>query len=182
MALHNINTIQNPSDFTYIHNNAINNYMYESLANLGQRFSPKGDGIKSNHCNIIRILKLNEDTYKDPSKYIGKMYINNGKLFLSILNKENIKNTPVDNIEPVELLYTLNNGVYTDVPITLNTKINGIDYYKENMLMFIDNKSNLFYIVSLGCDTDLGIIELNLECYNIITNKLVESVKFIDTN
>lgn len=182
MALHNINTIQNPSDFTYIHNEAINNYMYESLANLGQRFSPKGDGIKSNHFNIIQVLKLNEGKYKEPSKYITKMYINNGKLFLSILDKNNIKGKPADNIEPVELLYTLNNGVYTDVPITLNTKINGIDYYKENMLMFIDNTSNLFYIASLGCDADLGIIELNLESYNIITNKLVESVKFIDTN
>lgn len=179
MALHNINTIQNPSDFSYILNDAKNNYMYESLANLGQRFSPKGDGIKTNHFNIVSVLNLGEG-YNDPYKYISKVYIDNGKLYISLLDLDNINGTPI--FDPTEVLYTINNGVYTDVPVSLNTKINGIDYYKENMLMFIDNDRNLFYIASLGCDADLGIIELNLESYNIISNKLVESVKFIDTN
>ena len=184
MALHNINTIQNQDDLAYVISQSSEHYNYEALANLGQRYSIKGDGIKTNCFTVADILNftLNETNDSqgsvDKSNYITKLYISNKKLFLSLYSTNDL-------IEPIiteEIKYSLNNAVYSDAPITLNTKINGIDYYKENLLTFLYDKK-YFFIASLGCDSaENTIYELNVECYNIKTNQLVESMKFIDTN
>lgn len=183
MALHNINTIQNQNDLAYIISQSSEQYNYEALANLGQRYSIKGDGIKTNCFTVADILNFDTSNLNDTDnvKYITKLYISNKKLYLSLYSLSNL-------IEPEateEIKYSLDNAVYTDAPITLNTKINGIDYYKENLLLFLNNieDQQFFYIASLGCDSDTNTIyELNIECYNIKTNELVESMKFIDTN
>ena len=187
MALHNINTIQNQNDLAYIISQSSEQYNYEALANLGQRYSIKGDGIKTNCFTVADILnidtsKLNDNEYNTSNvKYITKMYIDNKKLYLSLYSLSNLFEPQITE----EIKYSLDNAVYTDAPITLNTKINGIDYYKENLLLFLNNigDQQFFYIASLGCDSDTNTIyELNIEYYNIKTNELVESMKFIDTN
>lgn len=184
MALHNINTIQNQDDLAYVISQSSEHYNYEALANLGQRYSIKGDGIKTNCFTVADILNftINETNDSqgsvDKTNYITKLYISNKKLFLSLYSTNDL-------IEPIiteEIKYSLDNAVYSDAPITLNTKINGIDYYKENLLTFLYDKK-YFFIASLGCDSaENTIYELNVECYNIKTNQLVESMKFIDTN
>ena len=94
------------------------------------------------------------------------MYIDNKKLYLSLYSLSNLFEPQITE----EIKYSLDNAVYTDAPITLNTKINGIDYYKENLLLFLNNigDQQFFYIASLGCDSDTNTIyELNIEYYNI---------------
>lgn len=187
MALHNINTIQNQNDLAYIISQSSEQYNYEALANLGQRYSIKGDGVKTNCFTVADILNieahnLNDTDYNtDNLKYITKMYISNKKLYLSLYSLSNLVEPEITE----EIKYSIDNAVYTDAPIKLNTKINGIDYYKENLLLFLNNNEGqqFFYIASLGCDSDTNTIyELNIECYNIKTNELVESMKFIDIN
>ena len=170
MALHNINTIQNQKDLAYILESSYN-FNYESLANLGQRYSVKGDGIVTQSFKISDLINI--PNTNDPN--IVKLYINNKKLYLSVFNIENLF-TPV-NTE--EIKYSINNNILTNTPLALNTKINGIDYYKENTLMFLSNQ--YFYIASLGCVDDI-IYELNVECYDVNSNILIESLKLIDTN
>ena len=48
--------------------------------------------------------------------------------------------------------------------------------------MYIYCKNDLFTICSLGCDNEIGIVELNIETYNIVTNTLIQSMKLIDVN
>ena len=178
MSIQNINTIQNPNTFTYI-SNLSEKYMYESLANLGQRFGIKGDGIETNKFTIGDLFGNIAD-----DNIISKMHISNNKLFISLYNKDNLI-TPINN-SSLEIKYSLNNAVITNSPIKLNIPINGIDYYRENALMYqIDN---FLYICTLGCsivdenNTGDSIIEFNIEKYNIETNELIESLKLIDTN
>lgn len=170
MALQTINTIQNINDLK----NIVDQYQLESLANLGQRFSIKGDGVSS------RTFTLNELLYENTNKNkVAKMYINDSKLFICPLLNETLD---LDLFNKIEIEYSLDNAVYSDAPIALNTSINGIDFYRENMLMFKSTTNNYFYIASLGCDNSKIIYELNIEKYDILTNKVVESIKLIDLN
>lgn len=180
MAIHNINTIQNPNDVSYLVSYYANYNMYESLANLGQRYSIAGDSIVTKQFNVGDILNVHSlgNISEFEKTYISKLYTNEGKLFLSVYDKSNIQGNA---FLTEEIKYSLNNAVITDIPLALNTKINGIDYYKENMLIYKDDV--YLYIASLGCcDDSVGISELNIEKYNIKTNTLVESLKFINTN
>jgi hypothetical protein len=175
MAIQNINTIQNHDDLAYILDNS-NKYMYESLSNLGQRYSLEGDGI-TNHIFDIKSL-LSYVPENDNYKLISKLVVINDKLILELYNIAN-------NFELVyseEIKHTINNSIYTDTKIQLNQKINGIDYYNENMLIYLDNSNNTLNISSLGSDNDLGIIEMNIESYNIVNNILLESLKLININ
>lgn len=178
MSIQNINTIQNPNTFTYI-SNLSEKYMYESLANLGQRFGVKGDGIETNKFTISDLFDN-----KDVDNMISKMHISNNKLFISLYSKDNLI-TPINN-SSLEIKYSLNNAVITNSPVKLNIPINGIDYYRENALMY--QNDNFLYICTLGCsiidenNTGDSIIEFNIEKYNIETNELIESLKLIDTN
>lgn len=178
MAIRNINTIQNPKDLSYILTSYTNDYMYESLSNLGQRFSVKGDSIVSNYFTTLSLLnKTVNDLDESASEYISKIHVDNNKLFLSLLLKNDIYGKP---IVYEEIKYSINNLLVTDTPLTLNININGIDYYKENMYIYC--KNDLFTICSLGCDNEIGIVELNIETYNIVTNTLIQSMKLIDVN
>lgn len=175
MAIQNINTIQNHNDLAYILDNS-NKYMYESLSNLGQRYSLEGDGI-TNHIFDIKSL-LSYVPENDNYNLISKLVVINDKLILELYNIAN-------NFELVyseEIKHTINNSIYTDTKIQLNQKINGIDYYNENMLIYLDNTNNTLNISSLGSDNDLGIIEMNIESYNIVNNILLESLKLININ
>ena len=65
MALHNINTIQNQNDLAYIISQSSEQYNYEALANLGQRYSIKGDGIKTNCFTVADILNIDTSKLND---------------------------------------------------------------------------------------------------------------------
>lgn len=177
MAIRNINTVQNPTDLAYI-TNLSNNFMYESLSNLGQRFSVKGDSIKTNYFTTLSVVNKKYDDFVYTDRLLSKLSVIENKLYLQFFDSSDIYNP----LYSEELEYTINNLVTTDAPLKLETKINGIDYYKENLYIYLDSNKNTLTISSLGCDTDLGIVELNVECYNIIDNTLVQSLKLIDIN
>ena len=76
MAIRNINTIQNPKDLSYILTSYTNDYMYESLSNLGQRFSIKGDSIVSDYFTALSLLnKTVNDLDESASEYISKIHV-----------------------------------------------------------------------------------------------------------
>ena len=52
MAIRNINNIQNHEDFK----NVENKYILESLANLGQRYGIKGDGVKNGTLSLYNFF------------------------------------------------------------------------------------------------------------------------------
>lgn len=176
MSLKNINTIQNTNDIEKI-SYFSNEYLYEALSNLGQRFSLKGDSVSTRFFTTLSILNKKQSDFSD-IKLISKLSANKNKLYLEFFDSKNINNP----LYKEELKYTINNLFNTDTQIVLNTKINGIDYYKENMLMYLDSNDNTFSIVSIGCDSEIGDVELNIDCYNIKTNMLISSIKILDVN
>ena len=176
MSLKNINTIQNPNDIENI-SYFSNEYLYEALSNLGQRFSLKGDSVSTRFFTTLSVINKQQSDFSD-SKLISKLSANKNKLYLEFFDSKNINNP----LYKEELKYTIDNLFNTDTQIVLNTKINGIDYYKENMLMYLDSNDNTFSIVSIGCDSEIGDVELNIDCYNIKTNMLISSIKLLDVN
>lgn len=175
MSLKNINTIQNPNDIETI-SYFSNEYLYEALSNLGQRFSLKGDSVSTRFFTTLSIVNKTQSDFDD-IKLISKLLANKNKLYLEFFDSKNINNP----LYKEELKYTIDNLFNTDTQIVLNTKINGIDYYKENALMYLDN-NDTFVIVSIGYDSEIGDVELNIDCYNIETNMLISSIKLLDVN
>ena len=55
MSIQNINTLQNPIDFSQLSTYS-NEYLLQSLANLGQRLSIKGDSIKTRGFSFIQLF------------------------------------------------------------------------------------------------------------------------------
>lgn len=176
MSLKNINTIQNTNDIEKI-SYFSNEYLYEALSNLGQRFSLKGDSVSTRFFTPLSVVNKKQSDFSDV-KLISKLSANKNKLYLEFFDSKNINNQ----LYKEELKYTIDNLFNTDTQIVLNTKINGIDYYKENMLMYLDSNNDTFVIVSIGCDSEIGDVELNIDCYNINTNMLISSVKLLDVN
>ena len=176
MSLKNINTIQNPNDIETI-SDLSNKYLYEALSNLGQRFSLKGDSVSTRCFTTLSVVNKKQSDFSDIS-LISKLSANKNKLYLEFFDSKNINNP----LYKEELNYTIDNLFNTDTQIVLNTKINGIDYYKENALMYLDSNNNTFVIVSIGHDSEIGDVELNIDCYNIKTNMLISSIKLLDVN
>lgn len=183
MAIQNINTIQNHKDLAYILDTS-NKYMYESLSNLGQRYSLKGDGITSENFSIKSLLT--NYTLNNDKTYIIKLSVDNNKLWIYLYDIDiNNSTTTFNEVYKKEIKYTVNTVLNTDSKIQLNQKINGIDYYQENMLIYLDNlnsQNQKLNIASIGLDNNNGIIEMNIESYNINDNTLLESLKLIDLN
>ncbi len=177
MAIRNINTIQNHTDFSYI-SSLSDKYILESLSNLGQRFSLKGDSIKTDSFTPLSIINKTENDFVE-EKLISKLSIIEDKLYLQFYN---IDEDNIDLVYSEEISHTVNSLVASDAPIRLDNKINGIDYYNSNLYIYLNEHDNTLNITSLGSDTEMGIVELNAESYNIDDNKLRRSLKLINTN
>ena len=93
MSLYNINTIQKNIDL--LNTSYTDEYLLQSLANLGQRFAVKGDSIDTKTFNFCDLFINNYD----PNIYIGKIdkkYDNT--ITFSVVDRSKINSTPVESI------------------------------------------------------------------------------------
>ena len=82
----NINTIQNTDDTILA--NATERYIIEALANLGQRYSIKGDGIS---VRVNTLGKLIPEFDQDPTQYIVKVEkTNENSILFKLLHNDSI--------------------------------------------------------------------------------------------
>ena len=111
MAIHSINNIQNSSDYQ----NKENKYILESLANLGQRYSVKGDSIKIGELSLYNFFT---------DKGVNINAIPNLDKLVCVINK-------VDDAYSLSLVY--------DYDITNNEIINPISLSDSSKIDFIES-------------------------------------------
>lgn len=170
MAIRNVNTIQNPEDLAYF----VQNYTIESLSNLGQRFSIKGDGITTLSFDVARLFNLDTSLYEKP---ISKMYTDGDHVYISVY--DSIYN--YNSNEPIytdELLYTKDSTIITDTPFKLGIRINAVDEYDANAILY--KTSSDFVYTTLGMDLEKGNVELNVGRYDKDSNIILEYIKIVD--
>ena len=171
MAIRNVNIIQNPEDLSYF----VKDYTVESLSNLGQRFSIKGDGITSLNFTIKDIFDIHNSEEFD--KPICKLSSTNNHVYLDVY--DSINNYGFDSVlYREEILYSKNTALFTDNPIKLGIRINGVDLYDANSILYVDN--NTFVYSNLGVDIEGGNVELNIGRYDLLNNNIIDYLKIVD--
>ena len=97
MAIRNINNIQNHEDFK----NVENKYILESLANLGQRYGIKGDGVKNGTLSLYNFFHdkgiVNIDSINDKIIVLKKSQDIEDSYSLYLVNKDEIS-LPVSSV------------------------------------------------------------------------------------
>lgn len=192
MAVHNIFDIQNKIDTTYLSSYS-DNFLIQSLANLGQRIGLKGDGmIYSNFSFYDCFDNVNSDT-KPSSDYVGVIYNKKNsdnitsKIF-GIIDKSNITSlndfleTSVTNQTSV-----LTSGIITDT-ITSNYIVNDIESFLPYSTI-IGNSSNdylynLLFAKKINTDdyTSTSNIELQYNKFRLSDNLLDTAIRIIPLN
>lgn len=140
MPITNINTLQNLSKSEDL-KTYTDLYLNESLANLGQRFSVKGDGLQLGEFSIYDLLDINYDSEIHNYSYaqidINKEHTLEGETL-------NITLSYIDNNAELNPQKTISlEGdfpIKTDEDIKFDSRINQIDYYgKGGIIRKLDN-------------------------------------------
>ena len=150
MPIVNINTLQNKignSDYMTTYTDV---YLKQSLANLGQRLSVKGDGITSDSFSVSDVF--NEYLGDIDSSHIVKVSYNytdgNINMYLCTYNDSDSNVTVMKNIGTQVPIDYINNIVDLKEDFVLNSAnstINGVDHYAAGSLII---KGNDYYITS----------------------------------
>ena len=150
MPIVNINTLQNKignSDYMTTYTDV---YLKQSLANLGQRLSVKGDGITSDSFSVSDVF--NEYLGDIDSSHIVKVSYNytdgNINMYLCTYNDGDSNVTVMKNIGTQVPIDYINNIVDLKEDFVLNSAnstINGVDHYAAGSLII---KGNDYYITS----------------------------------
>lgn len=169
MSIQNINTLQNPIDFSQLSTYS-NEYLLQSLANLGQRLSIKGDSIKTRGFSFIQLFA--NQTY-DENNFVGCIEAKNNSVYFHILNKDTFINVDT------EILSNSNDYLITNTNVSLNTTINGVDHYLTNG--FIRSSDTHFYTGFVGVNSNNEIIEIVVDSFNKYDSKiLTEGIRIVN--
>ena len=189
MSVQNINILQNPIDIAYMTSYS-NEYMIQSLANLGQRLGIKGDSIKYNNFtfsdiyNNIDVSKYDSDSYNGVILYTkteNNDIISNfaicKKELSQTLNESNFSTLIEKNSH-----ITLNNAFskqFVNNNIVFDISINNITKYKYSSFSYKnDYFSNILYGSILNTeDTSSNNIEIMYNKYNTTTGILEYCVR-----
>ena len=164
MAIKNINTIQNPDDLEFI-KQASNEYVLQSLANLGQRIGLTGDGVKVNDFSFSEIV--NGSTYSH-FDYVGYMEKKGDSIIAGIKRKSDLS----DVIVPVEIKNT-DNYIITTSEITLETEINGVEGYSNGTIICDEN----YYTCSFTGKTNDTVQEYICEKFDKLHNIIYSALR-----
>jgi len=129
MAIRNINTIQNENDLNYI-STVSQEYLAQSLANLGQRLGVQGDSILT--ANFLFNSLIDGENY-DPQKNMGFIKYADDVYSLGICEKNNINYVK----RAVEVNNTKDYLITSEV-CKLTKAINNIDGYDANGRIITD--------------------------------------------
>lgn len=195
MSIQNINVLQNPIDIAYLTSYS-NEYLVQSLANLGQRLGIKGDSIQYNSFTFTDIYNNIDVSGYDPDKYIGVIIYsktNNDEIVSNfgickkdtnqIINEKNISSLIEKNSHII-----LNNAFskqFINNSVVLDININNISKYKYssfyysnksfnnvlygNILNTEENASNNIEIMFNKYNTSTGILEYCVRAFHLYT-------------
>lgn len=199
MSIKNIVALQHPEEFSYIPTYS-NEYILQSLANLGQRLGIKGDSLIYKYFTFADIFdELSDKEYYEKNDYIGvvKYHRNNDGVYCKFVIEKNNKkyNNYNDNytdvlnnkfktginIDSDVIIYEQNIfNKYIDINnIKFEILINNIDSYLSNVLFLKDNKfvSLLFGKILGTKDNTPNNMEIIYNKFNSETNILERAIR-----
>ena len=157
--INNINTLQHLTEGSYMTTYS-DIYLKQSLANLGQRYSIKGDGIQTGEFNIYELFNGSYDEYQNAYSYVAVNVTGE-------VSDPNIVISYIDNnvvIDRIPLHGTAYYRTNESISIT-GTPINGVDHYKKNGLIY--SKNDLFNTVFVGVDKSEDIVEIESNSFEL---------------
>ena len=179
MSISNINNIQDNYDLEQLAG-FNKEYILQALANLGQRFSVKGDSVSSGEFAFRDIFESSTDE-KHSDNYIGRIRKNQQNISFEILNK---KTFVVETSESVNNSFNVH---IVDSILEMPTKINGVKCYDTNsVIRFDDNNIYTFNIGLRSANTEYDStkkentpIELTSFTFNKYNNALLTGLRMI---
>ena len=178
MAIQNINSLNNPAAFNL--DQATEDYLIQALANLGQRYSIKGDGVG---INTISFIELFEESYES-SSYIGKIsYSTNSSIPVISLNVVNL--TDLNIKKEIRNDENTNYEISFDSDHSLNINelgINGLHniciYYDEHYIVFSMVLHSKETIIDNGEETEvINDIAYVCEKYDKYSGELISAIR-----
>lgn len=162
----NINTIQNTDDTILA--NATERYIIEALANLGQRYSIKGDGIS---VRVNTLGKLIPEFDQDPTQYIVKVEkTNENSILFKLLHNDSILNGEAEASFSIDL----DNGANID---SYSCIVNETDIKSFSKLYMYSTTNYFIYSGVQKFDDNLDNNMFVCEKYDKYTNTLSSSLK-----
>ena len=179
MSISNINNIQDNYDLEQLAG-FNKEYILQALANLGQRFSVKGDSVSSGEFAFRDIFESSTDE-KHSDNYVGRIRKNQQNITFEILNK---KTFVVETSESVNNSFNVH---IVDSILEMPTKINGVKCYDTNsVIRFDDNNIYTFNIGLRSANTEYDStkkentpIELTSFTFNKYNNTLLTGLRMI---
>lgn len=141
MGTRNINSIQNPIDMEGINEQ----YLLQSLANLGQRIGVQGDGVTTKSFTFAELLQMPESY--DAAKHVGYVYKTDDGIGFAIKEK-----ATMNFVEGSSIGINSTDGYIEDssTEITLETAINGIESYGPGAYVVVDEQHNHITVCAKG--------------------------------
>lgn len=175
MAIQNINSLNYPGEFTNLNSQA-EEYLIQALANLGQRYNIKGDGIGIKTIKFTDLFDNAADL--DKNSYIGKIsYKTNEGVPVTAIEIVNINSTNV--ALPDYSIYEKN----TNYVITNENIINNPTVIKETSVNSCSNvniySDDHYIVLSLVEHTQEDKIIYICEKYDKYTNELISALKIL---
>lgn len=182
--IQNINTLQNLPESAGLRTYT-DLYLTQSLANLGQRFSIKGDGLSTGEFSICDIL-LNSPMPLDIDKDYKNAYAH---INVETKDEESTTtitltyvNNDVESEHPIVLTGAL--PLYTEENIKTNgSPINNVEYYEEGG--YINKLDNEYFTAFAGYNNSNEIAEITIDSFIInsdISSRLNCGLRFFKSS
>ena len=173
--INNINTLQTNLTESSKLTTYTDEYLKESLANLGQRFSVKGDGVSLSEFVISDLFKDSNINNIDNAYACINIKYAGGEL-----NSYNISLSCNNEVVQLESYNDANIYVTEENIITPGSPKNRVSYY--NAYSYIQKLDNEYRTAFTGCDTAGNIVETTINNFDIQNNdyskKLLNGLRF----
>lgn len=173
--INNINTLQTNLTESSKLTTYTDEYLKESLANLGQRFSVKGDGVSLSEFVISDLFKDSNINNIDNAYACINIKYAGGEL-----NSYNISLSYNNEVVQLESYNDANIYVTEENIITPGSPKNRVSYY--NAYSYIQKLDNEYRTAFTGCDTGGHIVETTINNFDIQNNdyskKLLNGLRF----
>ena len=179
MAIQNLNSLNNPVDFNI--NKATEEYLIQALANLGQRYSIKGDGIGITTIKFADLFTADVTGYNSKT-HIGKVsYDATGQNVSISIVKADL--TPIEDAETISMSESNTNYIVDNDESSFTTMVNETGLVRcSDTLVYADEHSIVYSLVE-HTSVDNNDDEPRYVCqkYDKYTNELVSGLRIMKT-
>lgn len=180
--INNINTLQNLPESSGL-STYTDIYLKQSLANLGQRFSAKGDGLSVGEFSICDILdiKYDENAHKNSYAYINISVDEEYGSDNYVISLSYIDNNDISTKKTIPLLGDLPYSTVENIE-SKGSPINGVDHYGSGG--YIRKLDNEYRTAFAGYDYSGNIKEITIDSFlidNSISSRLGSGLRFFSS-